>query len=350
MLIVEPIKVGINGFGRIGSLTYRVLESKYVQNGEIEVAAVNDLASPEEIADYLRNDSVFRKFPGDISHDAKNIIVNGKKIEVLSFKQPSELPWKDKSVDIVLESTGLFTKKESPKGGYLDHIKQGAKYVVLSAPASDDGAKTIVLGVNFNPADLDNYQAISNASCTTNCWAPIVYVLDKEFGIKKGSAVTIHAYTNDQKLVDSYHKDKRRRRAAAQNIIPTTTGAAAAIVEIFPHLKGKIYSYAIRVPVVNGSMVHFTAELEKDPSAEEVNSAMKDASMTYSLEGILEYSNGDLVSSDIIENPHSSIFDSKLTSKEGANNIKVASWYDNEWGYSNRAAELIVKIAEHLKK
>lgn len=343
----KPIGVGINGAGRIGALTYRVLES-YVQDGKINVVSMNDImATPRDIAQYIQRDSVFGKFKGDVSYDDKNLIVNGNKIKVLSEKSPSNLQWGDMGVQIVLESSGVFRKAESEKGGYMDHIKQGAKYVVISAPAKDDVAKTVVLGVNYNPEALENYQAISNASCTTNCFAPVVYVLRESFGVKGGDMITIHGYTADQKLVDGYHSDYRRRRAAAFNIVPTDTGAAKAIGKIFPDLDGKLKAAAYRVPVVDGSVVHFVAELGRKATPDEVNTEMEKASKA-NLEGILEFSKEPLVSSDIIANPHSSIFDSQLTEQGSDGRIKVASWYDNEWGYSNRSAELILKIAEHI--
>jgi len=347
--MAEPIRIGINGAGRIGAITYKVLES-YEKGGVVSVVAMNDImATPRDIAEYIRRDSVFGKFDGDLRHDDENLIINGKKIRILKKRSPSDLPWADLGVDIVLESTGVFRSAEGEQGGYMDHITRGAKYVVISAPVKDDVAKTVVLGVNYDSSDLDRHQAISNASCTTNCFAPVVYVLRNSFGVRGGDMITIHGYTADQKLVDGYHKDLRRRRAAAFNIIPTDTGAAKAIGKIFPDLDGKLRAAAYRVPVVDGSIVHFVAELEKEASPEQVNEAMKAASEA-ELEGILEFSDEELVSSDIVGNSLSSIFDSKLTSKASGGRVKVASWYDNELGYSTRSAELILKIAEHLQK
>jgi len=347
----EPIGVGINGMGRIGLLTYRILE-QYVQKGDIKIIAVNDVAAdPEQIAYKIRRDSV-HKFNGKVEHDASHLIVNGNRIEVVSERYPSDLKWGDKGVQIVFDATGVFrTARGGPRGaGYMTHIDQGAEYVVISAPGRDDVAKTVVLGVNFDPAYLRDHQAISNASCTTNCFAPVVKVLDENFGVEGGHMITVHGYTADQKPVDTYHKDFRRGRAAAANIVPTTTGAAKAIGVIFPHLQGKIGAFCYRVPVPDGSIIDFLADLKREATPEDVNAAMKAASEG-SLEGILEFSDDHLVSSDIIGNPHSAVFDSLLTF-QGSNGrqVKVCSWYDNEWAYSTRSAELILEIAKFMQQ
>lgn len=355
--MVEPIGVGINGAGRIGALTYRAL-LPYEEKGLIRVVAFNDVeknATPEGIAYYLRRDSVHRAFPAIVNYTDKHIIVNGRSIEILHEKEPANLEWAKRDAQIALEATGAFTTaKDKTKGsGYMDHITAGAKYVVISAPVGDDFAKTVVLGVNYNPSLLDKYQAISNASCTTNCLAPLVKILN-QFGIVDGSVITIHAVTAEQRLVQGYHKDRRRARAS-DSIVPTTTGASKAIALIFPELQGKFKgAMAYRVPVLDGSVVDFNVKLERDVTSEQVNAALKATSKTSlgqgGLEGILEFlEDPTFVSSDVIGNPHSSVVDGLLTTKSDEGRIKVVSWYDNEWGYSNRTAELILSIAEHLR-
>ena len=350
--MAEPIGVGINGAGRIGALSYRALYP-CIRQGVVRVYAFNDVeknATPEAIVRYLSRDSVHGKFAADVRSEGGKVIVDGIPIDVLQEKDPAKLRWSERGVQIALDATGAFTQAESEKGGYMDHIKAGAKYVVISAPVKDDVAKTVVLGVNYDPSLLQNYQAISNASCTTNCLAPIVKVLKEIFGVIAGDMITIHAYTNDQKLVDAYHKDPRRARAA-NNVIPTSTGAAKAIGLIFPDLRGKISANAIayRVPLPDGSVVDFNVKLDKEATPEMVNEALREAASS-DLEGILEFSTAvDFVSGDVIGNPHSSVVDGLLTTTASEGRIKVVSWYDNEWGYSNRTAELIVSIAKHLR-
>ena len=327
------MKVAINGFGRIGRLTFRNL----LQNESIEVVAINDLTDNDTLAHLLKYDSAHGKFPGDISLEGDSLVVNGKKIQVLAQKDPSQLPWGDMGVDVVLESTGRFV---DAKGSGM-HLQAGAKKVVISAPAKGDNIPTVVLGVNDDTLTGDE-TILSNASCTTNCLAPMAKVLHEKFTIQKGFITTIHAYTADQNIQDAPHKDLRRARAAAINIVPTTTGAAKAVGLVLPDLKGKLDGNAVRVPVITGSLTDLTCIVSRDVTVEEVNAAMKEAADT-ALKGILEYSEEMLVSSDIIGNPHSSIFDALSTSVNG-NMVKVLSWYDNESGYSARTADLIAKV------
>lgn len=357
----NPVGVGISGAGRIGILTYKAM-LPYEEKGIIKVIAFNDIdknATPEAVARYMKRDSAHGRFPALIEHDESNVIVNGRKIAILHEKEPSKIGWGARDVSIVLEATGAFTFAKDPaKGvGYMDHVDAGAKYVVISAPVKDNVAKTVVRGVNYTPELLDMFQAISNASCTTNCLAPIVKVLDFYFGIVAGDMITVHAYTNDQKLVDAYHKDSYRSRAAAQSIIPTSTGAAKAIGLIFPHMKGRISENAIayRVPVLDGSVVDFTVKLDKKTTPEEVNEKLEQVSRTPfsqgGLEGIMEFEHEKgFVSADVIDNPHSSVVNGPSTTTASEGRIKIVSWYDNEWGYSNRTAELILSIAEKLRQ
>lgn len=350
--MAEPIYVGINGFGRVGVLTFKELQPA-IEEGIVDVVLINDpFATPEQMAQYLKYDSVHRDSNlEDVGHEDNKIIVNDKGIEVMQEKDPRNLPWKDKGVRVVYEATGVFRKAgNSEEPGYMDHIEGGADFMLLSAPAKDDLAKVTVLGVNFNKEDLEKYQAWSNASCTTNCLAPLVKVLYDNFGIVAGDMITIHADTNDQNTLDGYHKDPRRRRAAFLSIIPTTTGASKAMGIIFPELKDKISAtsaISYRVPVPDGSIVDFLVKLEKDASPEKVNKAFKEASETY-LKGILEYTEDPLVSVDIIGNPHSAIVDGLLTTIGSDGKIKVLGWYDNERGYSRRSAELLTYMARHL--
>jgi glyceraldehyde 3-phosphate dehydrogenase len=329
------IRVGINGFGRIGRNVFRA----GISDSSIEFVAVNDITNPKTLAHLLKYDSVIGNFPGNVSVQDSTITVNGKKLKVLSEKDHAKLPWKDLGVDIVIESTGLkhFTDGEAS----ADHLKNGAKKVIITAPAKKPDVM-ICLGVNENMYDPSKHHIISNASCTTNCLAPMVKVIHENFKIRKGLMNTIHSYTNDQRLLDLPHSDMRRARAAAINIIPTTTGAAKAVGKVIPELNGKLDGYALRVPTPNGSITDFTAELERDVTKEEVNAAFKRAAET-SLKGILEYSEDDLVLRDIVGNPHSCVVDSKLTMAIG-NMVKVFGWYDNEWGYSNRVVEMVKKI------
>lgn len=328
------MKIAINGFGRIGRITLRSLLSKT----GIEVIAINDLSDTRTLAHLFKYDSVHGGFKGTVEGTDTHLILNGKKVRVFSEKDPSILPWRELGIDLVIESTGKFTTLEKAKL----HLKAGAKQVVISAPSPDKDVPTVVLGVNDHLVDLQS-PVLSNASCTTNNVAPMVKVLDDNWGIIDGYITTVHSMTGDQNLHDSPHKDLRRARAASASIIPTTTGAAKAITTIFPHLEGNLGGAGIRVPVLNGSLTDFTCTLKKHPSPEEINQAFKLASENY-LKGILEYTIDPIVSVDIIDNPHSCIFDSQLTSVVGEL-VKVVGWYDNESGYSNRLADLAVKIA-----
>lgn len=324
------IKVGINGFGRIGRIVFRAM----AQRPSIEVVAINDLADSKALAFLLKYDSVHRRFQGTVEAKENALTVNGKDIRLVQERDPACLPWKELGVDVAIESTGFFTKKEDCE----KHINAGAKKVILSAPPKGKLDAVIVCGVNDNTLRPE-HRVISNASCTTNSLAPMVKVLNENFGIEKGLMTTIHAYTNDQKVADSIHSDLRRARSAAVNIIPTTTGAAKAIGEVIPELKGKLDGVAMRVPVVDGSITDLSALLKKSVTKEEVNEAMKKASQG-ELKGILEYCDEPIVSSDIIGNPHSCIFDSLSTYVVEGNLVKVMGWYDNEWAFSQRMAEL----------
>ena len=327
------MKVAINGFGRIGRLTFRNL----LKNESIDVVAINDLTDNATLAHLLKFDSAHGKFPGEVYTEGEFLVVNGKKIRVLAERDPKLLPWKDLGIDVVLESTGRFVDSK----GSGQHLEAGAKKVVISAPAKGSDIPTVVLGVNEDTLTGDE-RILSNASCTTNCLAPMAKVLHDSFKIEKGFITTIHAYTADQNLQDGPHKDLRRARAAAINIVPTTTGAAKAVGLVLPDLKGKLDGNAVRVPTITGSLTDLTCIVSKEVSIEEVNAAMKSASEG-ALRGILQYSEDPLVSTDIIGNPYSSIFDSQMTSVNG-NMVKVLSWYDNEAGYSARTADLIARI------
>jgi glyceraldehyde 3-phosphate dehydrogenase len=309
----------------------------------LELVAINDLADAKSLGHLFKYDTVMGPWKGTIEVKDDTMVINGKSIKVLGVKSPAELPWAAMGVDIVVESTGIFTSKESPKGGYGDHIKAGAKKVILTVPAKDDIEAMVVLGVNDSTITKAT-QFISNASCTTNCLAPLAKAIDEAFGIEKGLMVTVHGYTNDQNVCDQIHKDLRRARAAAMNIIPTTTGAARAVGKVIPHLKGKLDGYALRVPVITGSCVNLVADLKKEVTKEEVNAAIKKAAEG-SLKGILAYCDEPIVSSDIIGNCNSSIFDSLCTMVQGKT-VQVVSWYDNEWGYSTRTVDIIEKIAK----
>ncbi|MEG1498394.1 MAG: type I glyceraldehyde-3-phosphate dehydrogenase [Bacteroidales bacterium] len=333
---MSKIKVAINGFGRIGRITFRNLLNK----PEVEVVALNDLTNPETLAHLLKYDSVHKRFPGDVQVDGQFLIVNGKRIRVYAERDPEMLPWKELEVDVVVESTGIFRSREK----MTKHIKAGAKKVILTVPSdkADDVDATIVLGVNEEMIK-PNLVFISNASCTTNCLAPVAKVLNDNFGIKRGLMNTIHSYTNDQIILDSPHKDLRRARAAALSIIPTSTGAAKAVGLVVPALQGKLDGFAMRVPTPDGSVVDLTAELNKNATADEINAAMK-AAAEGPMKGVLEYCIDPIVSIDVVGNPHSSVFDSKLTKVMDGNFIKIVSWYDNEFGYSNRVADLTTKL------
>lgn len=333
-------KVAINGFGRIGRAVARILLEK---KGELELVAVNDLAPVKSLAHLFKYDTVMGKWGGTVEAKDEAIVINGKEIKVLSERSPAKLPWSDMGVEIVVESTGIFRTKESEKGGYADHIKAGAKKVVLTVPAKDDIDATIVLGVNDDKLTAD-VACASNASCTTNCLAPVAKVLNDAFGIEKGFMTTIHGYTNDQNVADMIHSDMRRARAAAMNIIPTTTGAAKAVGKVIPELNGKLDGFALRVPVVDGSCVDLVAELKKEVTVDQVNGAIKSAAEG-ALKGILEYCDEPIVSSDIIGNPASSVFDSLCTMVMGKT-VKIVSWYDNEWAYSNRTVDMMEKMAK----
>ncbi|MFC8731311.1 type I glyceraldehyde-3-phosphate dehydrogenase [Luteimicrobium sp. NPDC057192] len=332
------IRVGINGFGRIGRNFYRALVAS---GADIEVVAVNDLTDNKTLAHLLKYDTVLGRFPKSVDFDAENIIVDGKNIRVFEERDPANLPWSEVGADIVIESTGFFTDAEKAKA----HIAGGAKKVIISAPAKNEDA-TFVMGVNNDQYDPAAHHIISNASCTTNCLAPLAKALNDSIGIERGLMTTIHAYTGDQNLQDGPHKDLRRARAAAQNIVPTSTGAAKAVSLVLPELKGKLDGYALRVPVITGSATDLTFTASKEVTVDEVNAAIKAASEG-PLKGILEYVDDEIVSSDIVTNPHQSIFDSKLTKVIG-DQVKVVSWYDNEWGYSNSLVALTVYVGERL--
>jgi glyceraldehyde 3-phosphate dehydrogenase len=330
-------RVGINGFGRIGRLTLRTINQYH--KDRLEVVALNDLTDTKTNAHLFKWDSVYGRYPGEVSSTDKAIVVDGQQIQVFAEKDPGAIPWKSASVDIVIESTGLFTDKEKA----IAHTKGGARKVVISAPAKNEDA-TIVMGVNEKDYDPRKHTVISNASCTTNGIAPAVKVLNDTFGITKGLMTTIHSYTNDQKIMDTVHKDIRRARAAAMNIIPTTTGAAKAVAQVIPALKGKIHGIAFRVPTPSVSVIDFVGNTAKDVTAEQVNDAFKKAAAG-PLKGILEYCEEELVSLDFKGNSHSSIIDAPSTMVIGGNMVKILAWYDNEWGYSCRLGDLVYYIA-----
>lgn len=337
------VRVGINGFGRIGRLVFRVMAQR---PQEFDVVAINDLSDPATLRQLLKYDSIHGRFPGRVEASDAALIVDGRQIKVLGERAPANLPWRDLGVDVALESTGVFTKRQSEKGGYGDHLVAGAKKVILSAPAKDEPDLTVVLGVNDDRLTAE-HTCISNASCTTNCLAPMVKVLHESFGIVEGLMTTIHAYTNDQRVSDLIHSDPRRARAAALNIIPTTTGAARAVGKVIPELNGKLNGFALRVPVADGSVVDLVATLKKSVTSQDINAALKTAAEG-KLKGILEYCEDPLVSSDIVGNPHSSIIDALSTMTmpaAGGNMVKVVSWYDNEWAYATRTADLIARVA-----
>ncbi len=329
------VRVGINGFGRIGRNVFRAVASR--AKGDVEIVAVNDLTDAKTLAYLLAYDSVFGRYPGTVEHVGDAIIVDGTPIRVLAERDPGNLAWGDMGVDVVVESTGFFTKRDDA----AKHLAGGAKKVIISAPASDPDL-TVVIGVNDDTYDPAVHHVISNASCTTNCLAPVAKVLDDTFGLKQGFMTTCHAYTNDQCILDLPHSDLRRARAAALSIIPTSTGAARAIGEVLPHLKGKLDGMALRVPVPNGSVVDLVAQLDATPSVDEVNAAIK-AAADGPMKGILGYSEDPIVSRDVIGDSHSSLFDAPLTMVNG-NQVKIISWYDNEWGYSCRVVDLAQKL------
>ena len=331
-------QVGINGFGRIGRNVFRAA----LNNPEINIVAVNDLTDAKTLAHLLKYDSVHGILDAEVKADGDAIIVNGKRIQVLAERNPVDLPWGKMGVEIVVESTGIFTAKEKAEA----HIQAGAKKVIISAPATGEDV-TIVLGVNEDKYDPKNHHVVSNASCTTNCLAPFVKVLNDSFGVKRGMMTTVHSYTNDQQILDLPHKDLRRARAAAENIIPTTTGAAKAVGLVLPELQGKLNGFSLRVPTPNVSVTDLVAELDKSVTAEEINDALKTAAAG-PMKGILDFSNEPLVSKDYNGNPHSSIVDGLSTMVIDGNMVKVVSWYDNEWGYSCRLADIARMVAGAL--
>jgi glyceraldehyde 3-phosphate dehydrogenase len=328
------VRIGINGFGRIGRSVFRILSDR----DDVEVAGINDLFENQQLVYLLKYDSVMRVFPKEVTADDDFMYVDGRKIAMTAEKDPAKIPWGELGVDIVIESTGVSTKKEQLQ----KHLDGGARKVILTVPAKDEIDATIVVGVNDDTLKPE-HRLVSNASCTTNCLAPIAKILHERFGIEEGFITTVHAYTNDQRLADVPHKDFRRSRAATQNIIPTTTGAARAVGKVLPQLKGKLDGMAMRVPVPDGSIVDLVAKLGKKPSTGEVNDAVREAAAG-PLEDIVEYSEVPLVSTDIIGNPHSSIFDALSTRAAGDGYVKVIAWYDNEWGYSNRVVDLIGRM------
>ena len=335
---MSKVKVGINGFGRIGRNLFR---AAYEAGAELEFVAVNDVFDAEALGHLLKYDSTYGRFPGAVEVREGSITVDGVETRVLSERDPAALPWGELGVDVVIESTGLFTKRDAA----AKHLEAGAKKVIISAPATDPDV-TVALGVNFDEAyDPENHHIISNASCTTNCLAPVAKVLHERFGIERGLMTTIHAYTQDQRLQDSPHKDPRRARAAAMNLIPTTTGAAKAVGLVLPELNGKLNGISVRAPVVTGSLVDLTCELGTQATPEEINAAMREAAEG-ALAGILSYTEDPIVSTDIVKDPHSSIFDAEQTAVIDGGFVKVFSWYDNEWGYSNRCVEVAARVLE----
>jgi glyceraldehyde 3-phosphate dehydrogenase len=331
-----PVRVGINGFGRIGRNLFRAARAA---NADIEIVAVNDLTDNKTLGHLLKYDSVLGPYPGTVEVTDSGLVVDGHELRVLAEKDPAKLPWSDLGVDVVIESTGFFTDRENA----AKHIESGgAKKVIISAPAKGEDI-TVALGVNFDKYDAAKHDVISNASCTTNCLAPFAKIANDTVGIKHGLMTTIHAYTADQRLQDMPHSDLRRARAAALNLIPTSTGAAKAVGLVLPELQGKLHGFAIRAPVPTGSVVDLTFEANRETTVEELNAAFK-AAADGDMKGILEYTEDPIVSSDIITNPHSSIVDGQLTAVIDGTLVKVVSWYDNEWGYSNRVVELAQKV------
>ena len=330
------VKVAINGFGRIGRNVFRAAHDS---GADLDIVAINDLVDTETLAHLLKYDSILGRLDAEVSAGEGSITVDGKEIKVLAERDPADLPWGDLGIDVVLESTGFFTKRDDA----AKHLSAGAKKVIISAPATDPDV-TVALGVNFDDYDPENHNIISNASCTTNCLAPFAKAINDAVGIEQGLMTTIHAYTSDQRLQDMPHKDLRRARAAAQNLIPTTTGAAKAVGLVLPDLAGKLNGFGVRAPVITGSVVDLTFTPSKATSAEEVNAAVK-AAAEGPLKGILAYTEDPIVSTDIVGDPHSSIFDAALTQVIGDGTlVKAVSWYDNEWGYSNRCVELLGKV------
>jgi glyceraldehyde 3-phosphate dehydrogenase len=331
-----PVRVGINGFGRIGRNVFRAAQAA---GADIEWVAVNDLTDNDTLAHLLKYDSILGPYPGPVEVTGDGLSVDGKALKVLEERDPGNLPWGDLGVDVVIESTGFFTKRDDA----AKHLEAGAKKVIISAPAKGEDI-TVVLGVNFDQYDRDQHHVISNASCTTNCLAPFAKVVHETVGIKHGLMTTIHAYTADQRLHDAPHKDLRRARAAALNLVPTSTGAAKAVGLVLPELNGKLHGFAVRAPVPTGSMVDLTFEADRETSVQEVNDAFRAASETEDLRGILKYTEDPIVSSDIVTDPHSSIVDGGLTAVLDGTLVKVVAWYDNEWGYSNRCVDIVQRV------
>ncbi len=330
------VKVGINGFGRIGRNLFR---AAHESDADLDIVAVNDITDNATLAHLLKYDSILGRFPGEVTEGGGSITVDGKEIKVFEERDPADLPWGDIGVDVVIESTGLFTKRDDAK----KHLDAGAKKVIISAPATEPDV-TVALGVNFeSDYDAESHHIISNASCTTNCLAPIAKVINDAFGIEHGLMTTIHAYTADQRLQDMPHSDLRRARAAALNLIPTTTGAAKAVGLVLPELEGRLNGFAMRAPVATGSVVDLVAVVGKETSKDEINAAVK-AAAEGPLKGILSYTEDEIVSTDIVKDPHSSIFDAGQTMVMEGTMVKAVSWYDNEWGYSNRVVELATKV------
>jgi glyceraldehyde 3-phosphate dehydrogenase len=335
---MAAVRVGINGFGRIGRNLFR---AAYESDSDLEFVAINDIADAATLAHLLKYDSMYGRFPGRVEVGDGAIAIDGSDLKVLAERDPASLPWGDLGVDVVIESTGLFTKRDDA----AKHLEAGAKKVIISAPAKEPDV-TVALGVNFEDAyDAERHDIISNASCTTNCLAPVAKVLNESVGIERGLMTTIHAYTADQRLQDMPHKDLRRARAAALNLIPTTTGAARAVGLVLPELEGKLNGLAIRAPVATGSVVDLVCDVARETSAEEINAAVKQAA-DGPLAGILRYTEDPIVSTDIVRDPHSSIFDAEQTIVTDGRLVKVFAWYDNEWGYSNRCVELAAKVLE----
>ena len=335
------VQVGINGFGRIGRITFRAMAAR---SEEFEVVGINDLGEPAALANLLKYDSTQGRFPGSIEVDGNTLIVDGRPIRICADRDPSQLPWGELGVEVALESTGFFTTRAADgKPGYDSHLEAGARKVVISAPAGDTPDLTVVLGVNDDQLTAEHL-CVSNASCTTNCLAPMVQVLHQNFGLEHGLMTTVHAYTNDQRTGDQLHSDPRRARAAAANIIPTSTGAAKAVGLVLPELDGRLTGISLRVPVLTGSITDLVATLRSEASPEAINQAMQEAAAG-PLKGIIEYTTDPIVSSDVIGNTHSCIFDGSWTTVIGPNMVKVLGWYDNEYGYSNRTADLIARLA-----
>jgi glyceraldehyde 3-phosphate dehydrogenase len=331
-----PVRVGINGFGRIGR---NVLRAGLAKDTDIEWVAVNDITDNATLAHLLKYDSILGPYKGTVEQSADGLVIDGTEIKVLAERDPAKLPWADLGVDVVLESTGFFTDRDAA----AKHLDAGAKKVIISAPAKNEDI-TVVLGVNFDQYDSSKHDVISNASCTTNCLAPFAKVAHETVGIKHGLMTTIHAYTADQNLQDAPHKDLRRARAAAVNLVPTSTGAAKAVGLVLPELNGKLHGFAVRAPVITGSVVDLTFEAERETSVQELNDAFKAAAASDALNGILRYTEDPIVSSDIVSDPHSSIVDGQLTAVIDGTMVKVVSWYDNEWGYSNRCVDILQMV------